>query len=238
MSLWGTNQFWVASLDLILFLDILKLFVQLSLAISCAGVKINIFGNYKGFQKLLDEDYVTFCPFSGVPKHCGEFRMTTLSYQALVWTPYKLQENCELQENYELHRAWCLYAMDYAEQAYIDDLIAMGYIPVPNTNGSIEEHIAADDSIKEQQEQLKKEMEQLKNHLRDNLTLYVNVTKLKATSSRNDIAHVFPNSFKQTIYKPTHAPIERRKNRSLHHGNGTVSILGKLPYIKNRQRMN
>jgi regulator of replication initiation timing len=77
----------------------------------------------------------------------------------------------------------------------------------------VEVQNAEDDSIEEQQEQLKKQMEQLKKHLRDNLTLYV--TKLKATSGRNDIAHVFSNSFKQTIYKPTHAPIERRKNRSL-----------------------
>jgi hypothetical protein len=107
-------------------------------------MRLTFFFDNIGFQKLLDEDYVTFSPFSGVPKHSGKFRMTTLSYQALVWTLYKLEENCELQENCELHRAWCLYAMDYVEQAYIDDLIAIGYIPVPSTKGSIEEHFVKD----------------------------------------------------------------------------------------------
>jgi hypothetical protein len=40
-SLWGTNGIWVASLDLILFLEFLKLFVNMRLRISFAGVQIS-----------------------------------------------------------------------------------------------------------------------------------------------------------------------------------------------------
>jgi hypothetical protein len=44
MSVWRTNQFWSVSLELTLFLDFLKLFVKMHLAVSFAGKKIVFFG--------------------------------------------------------------------------------------------------------------------------------------------------------------------------------------------------
>jgi hypothetical protein len=43
MSVWWTNWFWSVSLEHILFLDFLKLFVNMRLAISFAGKKNRIF---------------------------------------------------------------------------------------------------------------------------------------------------------------------------------------------------
>jgi hypothetical protein len=52
MSIWWTNQLWAVSLDLILFLDFLKLFVEMRLAISFAWVQIHNFWTYK--SKVMD----------------------------------------------------------------------------------------------------------------------------------------------------------------------------------------
>jgi hypothetical protein len=41
LSLWGTNGIWAASLDFILFLDFSKLFVNMRLGISFAGIQIS-----------------------------------------------------------------------------------------------------------------------------------------------------------------------------------------------------
>jgi hypothetical protein len=43
MSIRRTNRFWVVSLDLTLFLDFLKLFVKMRLAVSFAGVQKSYF---------------------------------------------------------------------------------------------------------------------------------------------------------------------------------------------------
>jgi hypothetical protein len=44
MSVWRTNRFWSLSIELTLFLDFLKLFVKMHLAISFVGKKIVFFG--------------------------------------------------------------------------------------------------------------------------------------------------------------------------------------------------
>jgi hypothetical protein len=46
MSVQRTNRFWAVSLDLILFLDFLKLFVKMRLTISFVGVQNCIFWTY------------------------------------------------------------------------------------------------------------------------------------------------------------------------------------------------
>jgi hypothetical protein len=44
MSVWRTNRFWSVSLENILFLDFLKLFVNMRLEVSFAGKKNEFFG--------------------------------------------------------------------------------------------------------------------------------------------------------------------------------------------------
>jgi hypothetical protein len=59
MSVLWTNRFWAASLDLNFFLDLLKLFVKMRLAISFAGAQISYFLDLRiksyGYLKFLEE---------------------------------------------------------------------------------------------------------------------------------------------------------------------------------------
>jgi hypothetical protein len=119
MSIWWTNRFWVASLDLNFF-DFLKLFVKIRLTISVTWVKISYFLDLRiksyGCLKLLGEVWAgwacaetnqqesTTCPkFWGRKKEKflgrNQFRAPTRSRRATDGCPPPMANNlidCEL----------------------------------------------------------------------------------------------------------------------------------------------
>lgn len=139
-------------------------------------MRLTSFYDDRCFMETIGTNFVSFGPFEG--------GLTTLSYQNILWYRTKLQGD----EWSTWAKQWCDWAMAFAEKKYINELIAMGYkLPSDQVDGAAE-------NLRQDADQVDGAAEKL----RQDAVLYF--TRLKASSQRNNVAHVFSSAIEQRVY--------------------------------------